>query len=329
MLGLTSGTWDAGTKIMVQTGGLVNSPYSLQLTADGGTGPYTFTNDPDLSPSWVSLSSDGLITGTPDSPADYQFEVTVTDSLGQSCSTMISIDVVWIRFTNGQPPDGVVCTPYSFTFTAVPPGCTFTGTCPAGLTLASNGVVSGKQTSIKSNTFVITAHDGAGHTETKTWTITITNSGLAASAQDIVWTDSFGKDADPNCAVSRSGDGILVTITAHGDCVSGSMSSAWDQIVGYLRNCTADSYSLQIAVSFAIPDTPNCGSNPYPFADVTIYKDGIVLIDAQLGHHSSPPVQTATTIATGLASARLDIYCRCRGNAQAVFTITLSPATPP
>lgn len=57
--------------------------YSYQLTATGGTPPYTWAITSGALPSYLSLSSSGLITGTV--PADaslttYNFTATVTDS---------------------------------------------------------------------------------------------------------------------------------------------------------------------------------------------------------------------------------------------------------
>lgn len=44
---------------------VVGVPYSFQLTADGGTPNYTFTVDSGALPNGLTLSSDGLISGTP------------------------------------------------------------------------------------------------------------------------------------------------------------------------------------------------------------------------------------------------------------------------
>lgn len=54
--------------------------YSEQLTADGGTAPYTFALESGSLPDGLSLASDGLITGTPTTDEFASFRVTVTDS---------------------------------------------------------------------------------------------------------------------------------------------------------------------------------------------------------------------------------------------------------
>ena len=53
--------------------------YSHQLIAINGTGPYTFTLS-NLASAWVTLSSSGLLSGTPPNTGMAQFTVTVTDT---------------------------------------------------------------------------------------------------------------------------------------------------------------------------------------------------------------------------------------------------------
>ena len=55
------------------------SPYDTLITATGGTPPYGFSVSSGT-PSWLSLSPDGLLTGAPASAGRYQFTVTATDS---------------------------------------------------------------------------------------------------------------------------------------------------------------------------------------------------------------------------------------------------------
>lgn len=64
--------------------GQVGVAYSAQLVGSGGQPPYTFSLAPGSAvPSGLNLSSDGLISGTPDGPAaTYDFVIRITDSNG-------------------------------------------------------------------------------------------------------------------------------------------------------------------------------------------------------------------------------------------------------
>jgi hypothetical protein len=65
--------------------GTVGQPYTLQLTVNGGQAPFTFTltpGSPDLPPG-LSLSSDGIISGTPTQAGTYTFVLRVTDVTGR------------------------------------------------------------------------------------------------------------------------------------------------------------------------------------------------------------------------------------------------------
>lgn len=78
--------------------GFVSIPYSNQLTASGGTSPYTFLNTyptfPTL-PTGLTISSSGLISGTPSIFGTFTFTIQVTDAKG-----CISTQVFQIQISN-------------------------------------------------------------------------------------------------------------------------------------------------------------------------------------------------------------------------------------
>jgi len=61
----------------------VGVPFSYALEASGGTAPYTWAALSAM-PAGLSLSSSGVISGTPSTPGDVSFAVRVTDSVGKS-----------------------------------------------------------------------------------------------------------------------------------------------------------------------------------------------------------------------------------------------------
>jgi hypothetical protein len=61
-------------------GGNLGTPYSQQLTAGGGTAPYSFKLSSGALPPGLTLGNDGSISGTPGSEGDFKFAVTASDS---------------------------------------------------------------------------------------------------------------------------------------------------------------------------------------------------------------------------------------------------------
>ena len=66
------------------SGGVVNAGYSQQLSATGGTAPYTYSVVSGALPAGLSLSSAGVISGTPTTSGSSAFTVQAKDSSGGS-----------------------------------------------------------------------------------------------------------------------------------------------------------------------------------------------------------------------------------------------------
>jgi hypothetical protein len=79
-----------------------NQPYNQMIDANGGTPPYTFTVTSGSLPSGITLSTSGLLSGTPDTAGNNSFTVTATDSNLCSGSFAYSLNVV-------DPPPCLFC----------------------------------------------------------------------------------------------------------------------------------------------------------------------------------------------------------------------------
>jgi hypothetical protein len=55
-------------------------PYSHQLTASGGTAPYTWVRIAGSLPAGLSMDVNGLISGVPNASGSFSFTVQATDS---------------------------------------------------------------------------------------------------------------------------------------------------------------------------------------------------------------------------------------------------------
>jgi hypothetical protein len=73
--------------------GLAGVAYSQTLTASGGTAPHTFAVTSGALPAGVTLSSSGVLTGTPTSSGSFSFTVTATDAGGCTGSRSYTLSV--------------------------------------------------------------------------------------------------------------------------------------------------------------------------------------------------------------------------------------------
>ncbi|MBI3099968.1 MAG: putative Ig domain-containing protein [Burkholderiales bacterium] len=151
-------------------------PFTYALTAQGGVPPYEWSATG--LPTGLTMSADGVITGTPTAPkGDYVVVVTVTDEAGSPVSKNITIKVTGELAIDGctsdvgKPcalPAGKVLEGYSYTLSfsigdpSVPVTWSIVGVLPPGLTLdTATGVISGTPTTAGSYTFVLTATRGS------------------------------------------------------------------------------------------------------------------------------------------------------------------------
>jgi hypothetical protein len=150
--------------------GRVGVAYSQQITASGGTGPYTFSVVSGTLPVGMTLSSGGLLSGTPSTVGFPPITIAATD--GNGCPGVIPFVVAAatcpvITLSPATLPLGNLGVPYSQQIT--PSGGTgpyvFTvvsGTLPTGLTLSSGGLLSGTPTTLGSSPVTIQATDANG-----------------------------------------------------------------------------------------------------------------------------------------------------------------------
>ena len=164
-------------------GALEDLPYGTQnLAATGGTAPYGYSVSSGALPAGLSLSTAGVITGTPTAAGTATFTVTATDTNGYTGSLGYSIDVTAAPTISVSPatlPGGLQNQPYA-TQTITASGGTgpyafsvTSGALPAGLTLASDGTLSGTPASGGAFNFTVTATDDNGYTGSRAYTLAV------------------------------------------------------------------------------------------------------------------------------------------------------------
>ena len=154
--------------------------YNQTLTAAGGNGGYTFSLLSGALPPGISLSSAGVVSGTPTTTGSYNFTVKATDGFAFSGSQAYTVTVgaPAIVFTRTTLPGGQVAVAYSQTVSATGGSGSFTyslstGALPPGIALSSAGVISGTPTTAGNFTFTVTATDSFGFTGSQPYTVGI------------------------------------------------------------------------------------------------------------------------------------------------------------
>jgi hypothetical protein len=181
-----------GTVLKICPAGFTGKAYSYQLKGRDGTGcvPYvTFRVNGTLPPG-LSMTSGGLISGTPTQTGEYQFWIIMQDipsweggvvwcSDDASTEKQFSISIgegLNIAQRQSVLTPGQLTVPYSLQFTATgggsPTWSISSGALPAGLTLSSAGLLSGTPTATGDFGFKITASDGP-RSDTQTYSMSV------------------------------------------------------------------------------------------------------------------------------------------------------------
>lgn len=84
-------------------GGVTDTPYSEQLVGQGGIAPYSFTLESGVLPTGLSMSPDGLISGTPFISESQNIVLGVTDANGITCDVPEIIQITGCPNVNTYP----------------------------------------------------------------------------------------------------------------------------------------------------------------------------------------------------------------------------------
>lgn len=162
--------------------GIVNTAYSESLIASGGALPYTWSLISGSLPPGLTLSSTGVISGTPTTIGSYLFTIKVTDYnnnidtksflivvgyyiLPSIITDRLPNDIIGVSYSSYIQVNGGTL-PYVWSITS--------GSLPGGLSLnTSTGEISGTPTVAGTFTFDITVTDFDGNLDTETFEIII------------------------------------------------------------------------------------------------------------------------------------------------------------
>ena len=173
------------------TAPVYGSAYNQTITAIGGNGSYSFSVTAGALPAGLTLSTSGVLSGTPTAAGTFNFTITATDtsatpltgarpySVTIAAPTIAVTPASLVAVVNPSPGNSYTAAlsatggigPYSFAVTA--------GTVPPGLTVSNTGVFAGTPTAGGSFTFTVTATDAGGFTGSRVYTVPVNAPSLA------------------------------------------------------------------------------------------------------------------------------------------------------
>lgn len=249
--------------------GQVGTAYSASLSATGGKSPYTWSIISGALPSGVTLTaSTGAISGTPTASGSFSITVQAADSASpqQKASKSLTLTVTsttpTLSITTSSLPNGQSGTAYSATLSASGGTSPYnwslsSGSLPTGVSLGSNGQVSGTPTQSGSFSITIQVADSASHTASKTYILTVAAGGPTPLA---ISTSSLpgGQVGSPYSTVVSATGG---TTPYSWSVISGSLpagltlSAATGQITGTPSQTGSSSIIIQVRDSSASAQT--------------------------------------------------------------------------
>ncbi len=231
-------------------GGTPTVPYSQQLTATGGTGTgYTWATDgagtTSLAGVGLTLSSTGLVSGTPSTAGTANFTTTVTDAASNiSAPVAFTVTITSaLTITTTTLPAATTGSLYSQTLTAAGgsgTGYTWTLSAPGNLasfnlSLSAAGVISGTPTTITGSpaSFTVMVKDSLNNTASVPLTIQVYNPvTLLPSAGALTPATTFVPYTGTITASGGSGGGYTWSVTGLSDNLGYSSSGGTLTISG-------------------------------------------------------------------------------------------------
>jgi len=218
--------------------GIVGREYTELLLGAEGAPPYTFALTSGTLPAGLSLSSAGVLSGTPTSPEIQSIQVTLTDSQGQRAQrtfTLTTHPLLVVQTT--ALAEGYQGQFYNQTLVAsggrTPYRWEAQGTLPTGLTLTQAGILSGTPTVAGSYGLTFTLTDASGQLATGAFQLTlytppsITTTVLADGAVGVAYNQRLRASGGKSPYTFALTGGVLPPgLQLTGDTINGTPTSA-------------------------------------------------------------------------------------------------------
>ena len=281
--------------------GVAGVPYSATLASAGGTAPFVWSHASGTLPGGLSIGTDGVISGTPSVAGDFTFTARVDDAAASFATQplLLTIDSP-LSITTTSLPAATSGVAYSATVNASGGTTPYTWTPPAsglpnGITLGTDGTLSGTTTAVGTSTFTVTVTDAASSVATKSLSITVNPPPLKVTTTSL-----------PG---ATAGSPYSATLGAAG----GTPAYTWSVSSGALPG------GLTLSTGGVVGGTPAASGSSTFTVRVTDSKSGSATKNLTLTVAAAPPTTTTTTTTTTTAPPPTTT----------TTTTTTAPADPP
>jgi len=297
--------------------GTVGAAYSQSVTgASGGAAPYSYAVASGSLPAGITLASNGTLSGTPTASGTFTFSVRATDSStgtgpfsATSGTLTLTINAPTITYTPASPAAGAVGVAYSRSLTGASGGTApytyaiASGSLPPGITLASNGTLSGTATAGGTYNFTVTATDSSGGTgpfSTTSGSLTLTVNAPTIAVSPVSLTNPTVATAYSQNVTASGGTAPYTYAITAGSLPAGLSLSNAGAITG--TPTSAGSYNFTITTTDSSTGAgPYTGSRAYT---ITVSAPTMTLTPASgttINGTASSPVSATFTAANGTA----------------------------
>ncbi|MDX2268228.1 MAG: putative Ig domain-containing protein [Bryobacter sp.] len=273
-----------------------NVAYSTTITANGGATPYNFSVLTGSLPTGLTLSTGGVISGTPTVSGIFPLTIRVTDNFGSTAqgNFSLSVNTTNISIAPTTLPQGFVGVAYATSIAASGGVAPYifsqpAGTLPPGLTLASNGLLSGTPTVAGIYNFTVGVVDNNSVSATAAVTVTISNSAISISTGGL--------------AVGQVGQAYSSSLSATGGTAPYSFVQVGGTLPPGLTLFSTGSISGTPSQSgnfgFTVRATDTLGAFAEQGITITIASSGLTILTTSLPGAVLNTVYSATVNVTG------------------------------
>ncbi|MEQ1946370.1 MAG: putative Ig domain-containing protein [Bryobacteraceae bacterium] len=264
-----------GTSVL--PGGTVGLSYSASLNAFGASPSATWSLAAGNSlPPGLTLSSAGAINGSPSSAGSFPFTVVVTDTQGSASKALAITVAPGLSITTKSLPDGTVGTAYAANIQAANGNGALTfslsnGSLPSGLTLASNGAISGTPTTSGASSFTVSVKDANNVTASASLSInvspapvvvTITTTALPGGFVNTAYATTLGATPSSTWSIVTGTLPAGLNLNTSTGAITGTPSAAGSATFTVKATSGNGSAQKQFAIAIATPPSVNVTGLP-------------------------------------------------------------------